>query len=169
MRPDRAPVKPQRRRKMMMMKLQATAAMTSVSFVMMVMIVMMVKVIMWDTIILGGRWWGRRYRCNTNCDYDGWNYITVMEVMMNVMTESWLPVLSILLIGDPSVFYSRLSRAGSQWGRGLFPTRIRWETGGLSHAFSIVTRSHQHCCQFTWTACFWTAERESEPLRLALC
>lgn len=42
--------------------------------------------------------------------------ITVMEVKMNVMTESRLAVLSVLLISHPSIFYSHLSCAGSPEG-----------------------------------------------------
>lgn len=41
--------------------------------------------------------------------------ITVME-MINVMTVSWLPVLSVPLIIHPSHCYTRFSCAGSQEG-----------------------------------------------------
>lgn len=41
--------------------------------------------------------------------------ITVME-MINVMTVSWLPVLSVPLIIHPSNFNTRFSCAGSQEG-----------------------------------------------------
>ena len=40
--------------------------------------------------------------------------ITVMEGMINVMTVSRLPVLSVRVISHPSIFNSCLSWAGSQ-------------------------------------------------------
>ena len=45
--------------------------------------------------------------------------ITVMELMMNVMTVPWSPVLSVLLISHPSIFDNCLSCAGSQEGWSL--------------------------------------------------
>ena len=70
--------------------------------------------------------------------------ITVMELMINVMRVSWLPVLSVLLMIHPSNFYTGLSRAGSQEGWSLSQHALG-ERGEVYHRVStcrIVMHSH---------------------------